>query len=143
MTLYIDFDLLMLERSDTPPASVVRSLTLAGPVSGKGRWICQTRCGDTFGTVEMRLEPYHGRSPFQLVWQVTEAQIPGEFLPGVLAGIRQAIHQARFSCGLLTNIKIIVVGGVSHPVDSGPQAFARATQKAFEDALAKTELVPV
>lgn len=143
MSSCIDFDLAMLGSSDIPDASVARWLTLAESVSGKGRWVRQTCCGDNFGIVELGLEPYRGPSQFQLAWQVTEEQIPEEFLAGVLEGIRQAALQERVGSGLLTNVRIVIIGGAYHPVDSSQRAFTIATLKAFEDALAKTELVMV
>lgn len=142
MSSCINFDLKMLGSSEVPAASSASWVTLAGPVGGKGRWVRQSCCGQ-YALVEIRLEPYRGPIQFQLVWQVTEEQIPEEFLPGVVEGIRQAALQERPGSGLLTNIRIFVIGGAYHPVDSSQRAFAIATLNAFEDALAKTELVSV
>jgi len=139
----IDFDLAMLGSSDIPDASVARRVTLAESVSGKGRWVRQNCCGGNFGIVELRLEPYRGPSQFQLVWQVTEEQIPEEFLAGVLEGIHRAVLLDHADSGLLTSIRIVIIGGAYHPVDSSQRAFTIATQKAFVDALAKTKLVMV
>jgi elongation factor G len=142
MSSCINFDLKMLGIYEVPIANSARWVTLVRSVSGKGRWVRQTCCSG-YAFVEIRLEPYRGPNQFQLVWQVMEEQIPEEFLPGVVEGIYLAALQERPSPGPLTNIRVIVTDGAYHPVDSSRHAFGMATLKAFEDALAKTELVPV
>ncbi|MEO6891270.1 MAG: hypothetical protein ABI456_17345, partial [Ktedonobacteraceae bacterium] len=93
--------------------------------------------------ITLRLEPYIGPTPFLLVWQVTEEQIPQEFLPGVVQGIRHAVLQERAEDAGLTHIKVTVIDGASHPVDSHNRAYTQATMLAFENALTHTLLVPV
>jgi elongation factor G len=72
--------------------------------------------------------------------QVSEQQIPEVFLPGVIDGIREAALQERPGRGVLSSLRVTVIGGSYHPVDSSQRAFAKATVRAFEDALAKAEL---
>ncbi|MDQ2716559.1 MAG: hypothetical protein M3Z08_16765 [Chloroflexota bacterium] len=128
---------------DLPVSKQPNRYTISAPATGKGRYVRQSSSADSFGIIILRLEPYTGPTPFLLVWQVTEEQIPWEFLPGVVQGIRQAAQQERAEDGWLTHIKVTVVDGAFHPVDSHARAYARATMLAFEDALTQTSLVPV
>jgi elongation factor G len=73
---------------------------------------------------------------------VTEEQIPEEFIPGVVEGIRQVAQQERAEGGRLTHIKVTVVDGGFHPVDSSARAYTEATFLAFEEALTRTPIVP-
>lgn len=127
---------------DIPESSQPERYTISSPASGQGRYIRQTSSADSFGVITLRLEPYRGLEPFVLVWQVTEEQIPSEFIPAVIAGIQQAVHQERMVGGGLTHIQVVVVDGAFHPVDSHARAYLRATRLAFDRALAGTSRTP-
>ena len=124
-----------------PDNNLPDKCTIKMPATGKGRYVRQTACSG-FGIITLRLEPYPGPEPFLLVWQVAQEQIPPEFIPGVVEGIRQVAQQERAEGGRLTHIKVRVIDGSFHPVDSSVQAYTRATFLAFEEALTRTTIIP-
>jgi len=115
--------------------------TITEAVMGKGRYVVQTRCPGDFGVVELRLEPYIGLTQFLLEWQVTDEQIPQEFLPGVIKGIQQATQQEHNGYDAVVDIKVTIIDGKYHPVDSRSSSYMKAAALAFADALAKTHIV--
>ncbi len=123
--------------------AVSKWATIAEAVTGKGRYIIQTRCPGDFGVVELRLEPYVGPTQFLLEWQVANEQIPEEFLPGVIKGVQQAAQQERDGFNAVIDIRVIVNGGNYHPVDSRSSSYTKASALAFADALSKTHIVPL
>lgn len=125
-----------------PESNGSNRYTIRTPTTGKGRYVRQSSSADSFGIITLQLEPYSGPEAFLLVWQVTEEQIPGEFIPGVIEGIRRAAQQERAEGAQLTHIKVVVVDGAFHPVDSHARAYTLATLLAFEEALTSTSLIP-
>lgn len=109
---------------------------------GAGRYVFQTRCPSDFAQIELELEPYSGESHFLLDWRVTEEQIPKFLQSGVIAGIRHASVQKYSVDGMLVQIKVNVVNGRYHPVDSCERSLREATKWAFEDAIKKNKIVP-
>ena len=122
--------------------STSKCATITEGVTGKGRYVVQTRCPGDFGVVELRLEPYVGATHFLLEWCVTDEQIPTEFLPGVIKGIQQASQQERNGFDAVVYLKVIVSGGSNHPVDSRFFSYTKAAALAFADALSKAQIVP-
>src|SRR5215469_10149836 len=106
MSSAITFNLAPLEPANGAATHAVRWVSVVRPVTGKGRWVRQTSCLDAYASVEIRLEPYDGPDQFQLVWQVSEQQIPEAFLPGVVDGIREAARQERPGSGVLRGLRV-------------------------------------
>jgi hypothetical protein len=123
--------------SSTPKA--LNHQTIANIVDGQGKYICQTRCPSDFGMIDIILEPYQGATHFLLEWKIKEELIPAKFIPGVIHGINLAA--SNHPSGLIINLKIQVVGGANHPVDSRIRSYITATILAFNDAISKTTLI--
>jgi elongation factor G len=136
--------MLLFKEFNLPYASkfVSRWATIREAVTGKGRYVVQTRCPADFGIVELRLEPYIGLTHFMLEWRVTDEQIPREFLTGVIAGIQQAAQQERNGFDAIVYLKVIVSDGSNNPVDSRSASYTKAAALAFADALSKAQIVP-
>ncbi len=109
-------------------------------MTGKGRYVVQTRCPADFGVVELHLEPYVGPTQFMLEWRVTDEQIPEEFLPGVIKGIQQAAQQEHNGYDAIVHLKVIVNGGSYHPVDSRASSYT-AVMLIFERPSTATTLL--
>ncbi|HEB78464.1 MAG TPA: elongation factor G, partial [Methylothermaceae bacterium] len=63
--------------------------------------------------------------------------IPGQFIPAVEKGIRQAMAEGYVAGFPIQDVRVIVYDGKHHPVDSKEVAFVAAGRKAFLDAVAK------
>lgn len=126
-----------------PATSTFRWSTIQGSGRATGRFVRQTSGSNSFGIVELALEPYTGASQLLIDWQVPEGAIPCEYLPGVVAGIREAAQEISPERNPLTQIKLTVLDGMYHAVDSSVLSYRMATCLAFRDALKQVEAVPV
>jgi elongation factor G len=74
---------------------------------------------------------------FEFVDEVKGGTIPGQFLPAVEKGVRQALAAGAVAGYPIQDVRVIVYDGKHHPVDSKEVAFVTAGKKAFLDAVAK------
>jgi elongation factor G len=63
--------------------------------------------------------------------------IPGQFIPAVEKGVRQALEAGVIAGHPVQDVRVIVYDGKAHSVDSKDIAFATAGRKAFIDAVLK------
>jgi elongation factor G len=117
---------------DSLPAtcySIVQSAT------AEGSYIVQTRCPSDCGYVMLYLEPYIGANHFHVEWKVDEDQIPVEYFPSVVKGIKESAIQGLNNLNPIINVYVQVVYGVYHVVDSREKSFEVAAFKAFQKGL--------
>jgi len=98
---------------------------------GEGRFVKQTCCPGHFGHVILMVEPAESDIPFQVCWEVAEFQIPQIFAGAVTEGLMQALAEARWPVAL----RVHIVGGGYHPVDSLPADYREAARRAMHQAL--------
>lgn len=94
-----------------------------------------------FGEVSLRVEPLEHDKGFQFINEIKGASIPGQYIPGVEKGVREAMEQ-----GILANFPVVdvvaaVFDGKSHPVDSSELAFKLAASRAFKLAMEQAQPV--
>ncbi len=85
----------------------------------------------------LRIEPLARGEGFEFVDEVKGGTIPGQFLPAVEKGVRQALDSGAVAGYPLQDVRVIVYDGKHHPVDSKEVAFVAAGKRAFLDAVAK------
>jgi elongation factor G len=66
--------------------------------------------------------------------RASASEIPNEHAPAVEAGITEAVERGVLAGHAMTDLRVQVVGGSYHPVDSNQYAFKVAGGKAFVDA---------
>jgi elongation factor G len=98
---------------------------------GEGRFVKQTCCPGHFGHVILAVEPAETDIPFQVCWEAEDAQIPQGFAGVVTEGLLQALAEARWQAGL----RVHIIGGSYHPVDSLPSDYREAARRAMHQAL--------
>lgn len=135
----------MLERIDqrygvavtTRPPRIAYRETVASPAEGHYRHKKQTGGAGQFGEVFLRVEPLERGAGFEFVDAVKGGTIPGQFIPAVEKGVRQAIAQGVVAGYPIQDVRVVVHDGKYHPVDSKEIAFVTAGRKAFVDAVSK------
>ena len=116
--------------------------TVCGVGEAEGRFIRQIGGRGQFAVVTLRVEPYQPATGEPTV--VFEAEkigdaIPRQFLPAIEEGVRDAAMSGQLSGYPMENIKIVLLGGEHHPVDSSEMAFLQAASMAFEQAVTKAD----
>ena len=121
----------------TRPPRIAYRETVAAKAEGHHRHKKQTGGAGQFGEVFLRIEPLPRGAGFDFVDEVKGGTIPGQFLPAVEKGVRQALANGAIAGFPMQDIRVVVYDGKHHPVDSKEVAFVAAGKKAFLDAIAK------
>jgi len=121
----------------TRPPRIAYRETVATAAEGHFRHKKQTGGAGQFGEVFLRVEPLPRGTGFEFVDAVKGGTIPGQFIPAVEKGVRQAITQGVIAGYPIQDVRVVVHDGKHHPVDSKEIAFVTAGRKAFIDAMGK------
>ena len=87
----------------------------------------------------LRVEPLARGDGFEFVDAVKGGVIPGQFMPAIEKGVRQAMEHGAIAGFPLQDLRVTVLDGKHHSVDSKEVAFISAGRKAFLDAVAKAQ----
>jgi len=98
----------------------------------------QTGGAGQFGRVTGAIEPLPGK-PYEFVNEVKGGRIPREFIPSCDKGFRAALRKGKLIGFPITGVKVVLMDGQSHEVDSSDPAFQAAAQGAFWQAYAKAK----
>ncbi len=111
--------------------------TIRKSVSGHvERYVKQTGGKGQFAHIVIDLEPNPGKG-YEFVDKITGGIIPREFIPSVNAGIKGALSGGVLAGFPMEDVKVSLVHGSYHDVDSSQQAFETCGSIAFKDAAKK------
>ncbi len=114
--------------------------TITRPAPGKEVYKRQTGGRGQFGHVEIEIEPAPGEG-FVFENKITGGVIPREFIKPTEEGIRDALARGYLAGYELVDIKVRLVFGSYHEVDSDERSFHIAGSLAFQDAVKKAHPV--
>lgn len=114
--------------------------TITQPAPGKEVYKRQTGGRGQYGHVEIEIEPAPGEG-FVFENRITGGAIPREFIRPVEEGIRDAMERGYLAGYELVDVKVGLVFGSYHEVDSDERSFHIAGSLAFQDALKKAKPV--
>jgi elongation factor G len=121
-----------------PPRVPYRE-TITGPAGARARHKKQTGGRGQFGecTIEVEpiLDPVHPDG-FEFVDRIKGGVIPSQFIPAVQKGVQEAMQSGPVAGYPVGGVRVTVVDGSFHPVDSSELAFKLAGAQAMRDALA-------
>lgn len=115
-----------------PQVAYKETITRSAP--GECRFVKQTGGHGQYGHVKLAIEPAEG---FSVEHKIVGGAIPREYLPAVEAGIKEAMTEGPLKGFPLVNIKVTVLDGSFHEVDSSEMAFKMAGLLAMKDAISK------
>jgi elongation factor G len=110
--------------------------TITRPAPGKEVYKKQTGGRGQFGHVEIEIEPAPGEG-FVFENKITGGAIPKEYIKPVEQGIRDAMERGYLAGYELVDIRVRLVFGNYHEVDSDERSFHIAGSLAFQDAVKK------
>ncbi|MBB3197200.1 elongation factor G [Roseateles terrae] len=117
-----------------PPRVAYRE-TIAAAAEGHHRHKKQTGGAGQFGEVWLRVEPLARGAGFEFRDEVKGGAIPGAFMPAVEKGVRQALARGVVAGYPLQDLRVTVLDGKHHTVDSKEVAFITAARKALMAAV--------
>ncbi len=120
----------------THPPRIAYRETISASAEGHCRHKKQTGGAGQFGEVFLRVSPLPRGSGIEFVDEVKGGTIPGQFMPAVEKGVRQAVDSGALAGYPMQDLRVTVHDGRHHAVDSKEIAFVAAGRKAFLDAVA-------
>jgi elongation factor G len=111
--------------------------TITTKARAEGRYIHQTGGRGQYAVVWLEIAPNEPGKGFCFENLTTNALIPQGFIPAIERGVMEASEQGVLAGYPLTDIKVTVVDGRYHEVDSSKRDFEIAGSIAFKDACQK------
>jgi len=109
--------------------------TITRPSRAEGRFVRQTGGRGQYGVAELEAEPLPRGSGIQFEDKIIGGAIPREFIPAVEQGVREALETGVLANYPVVDVRIALVDGQYHPVDSSELAFKMAGSLGVQDAL--------
>ncbi len=95
-----------------------------------------------FADIIVKISPAdQGVSGLQFIDEVKGGNVPKEYIPSVEKGFREAMHNGVLAGFPVENLKVVLIDGSFHSVDSDSLSFEIAAKQAFRQALPKTKPV--
>ena len=107
----------------------------------QGRYKKQTGGRGQFGDCVIQLEPLHGHQGYEFVDKIVGGVIPQSFRPAVDKGIQEAMLHGELAGAPVQGLRVLLVDGSYHSVDSSEMAFKIAGSMAFKSAYEKADPV--
>ncbi|MFA6652921.1 MAG: elongation factor G [Candidatus Delongbacteria bacterium] len=101
----------------------------------------QTGGKGQFAHAVMNIGPGEPNSGFVFINKVTGGRIPKEYIPAVEAGIKDSMTSGPIAGYPVLDVKVELLDGSYHPVDSSEMAFKTCGSLAFREAASKTGTV--
>lgn len=120
---------------NTRPPRIAYRETVTTTAAGHHRHKKQSGGAGQFGEVFLRIEPLARGAGIEFVDQVKGGTIPGQYIPAVEKGVRQALDAGVVAGFPVRDVRVVVYDGKHHSVDSKDIAFATAGRKAVMEAV--------
>ena len=126
---------------DLNPPRVPYLETIRKESRGHGRYKKQTGGRGQFGDCQIVLEPLEGHTGYEFVDKIVGGVIPQGFRPAVDKGIQEAMAQGELAGAPVQGVRVRLVDGSYHTVDSSEMAFKVAGSMAFKQAYEQADPV--
>ncbi len=115
--------------------------TIRKPVRAEGRFVRQSGGHGQYGHCILDLEPLEPGSGYQFVNATIGGSIPKEFIAPIDAGVQDAMTSGILGGYPVVDVKVTVVDGSFHEVDSSEMAFKIAGSMGFKEGMKKADPV--
>jgi elongation factor G len=114
--------------------------TISRPVEKiQGRFVRQTGGSGQYGDVVIDMAPQDPGTGYEFADRIVGGKVPKEYIPAVDAGIREAMDSGVLAGYPVVDIKVELVDGSYHEVDSSERAFKIAGSMAFKEAMKRAK----
>jgi len=126
---------------DLKPPRVPYHETIRGSAKAHGRYKKQTGGRGQFGDCQIEIEPLPDGHGFEFVNRIKGGAIPSGFIPAVEKGIVETMRHGTVAGYPVEGVRVTLVDGSYHSVDSSEMAFKVAGSMAFKEAMESAEPV--
>jgi elongation factor G len=114
--------------------------TVSNPVQKiQGRFVRQTGGRGQYGHAVINLEPSEPGEGYEFLDKIVGGKIPREFIPAVDLGIQEAMESGVLAGYPVVDVRVELVDGSYHDVDSSEMAFKVAGSMAFKEAVKRAK----
>jgi len=111
--------------------------TITKKVKSEGKFVRQSGGRGQFGHVWLEIEPQEAGKGYEFVDAIKGGVVPREYIPAVDKGIKEALDNGVMAGYPVVDIKVTLVDGSYHEVDSSEMAFKIAGSMGFKEGCAK------
>jgi elongation factor G len=115
--------------------------TITAKAHGTGRFVRQSGGRGQYGHVELELEPNETGKGFEFVSKIVGGSVPKEYIAPTARGIEGTLTNGVLAGYPVVDVKVTLVDGSYHDVDSNEQAFSIAGSMGFKDGMRKAKPV--
>ena len=109
-------------------------------VKVEGKFVRQSGGRGQYGHVWITMDPLERGTGFEFVNKVVGGSIPREYVPAVEKGVKEAMEGGVLAGYPVVDVRVTVIDGSYHEVDSSEMAFKIAGSMAFKDGAKKAQI---
>ena len=107
----------------------------------EGKFVRQSGGRGQYGHAVIDMEPQESGKGYEFVNAIVGGVVPKEYIPSIDKGIQEALENGVIAGYPVVDIKVTLIDGSYHEVDSSEAAFKIAGSMAIKDALKKSDPV--